>query len=433
METGLLVEKTDTDANQRMESESTNKYYDRFRDRIIFPIADPMGKIIGFSARVAPGGDESQAKYINTPETMAYHKSKVLYGIDKAKQEIKNQDFTLLVEGNTDVIAAHQAGLKNTVAVSGTALTADQLDILKRYSENIKMLFDMDEAGEQATLKSAQVAFQKEFNVYVTELSEGKDAAEVAVKDSSKLSQAVEKSLPAMEYFFNQIFEKYDKTKAQDKKVIAKELLNIMSNLDNEIEKTHWIKKLAQGLEVEEKVLLNILNKDKRAERRSVSKEDEQEKIAPQKRSEIIRERVVGLMLADSDVWKKMIGQDQSNTTAFLKEDELFNMLTDKGEQVEFNYDNILPEIESKEMSDRARKLYFDTKYHFDIQQGIKENAEEDNWPLTEQYIGEIKKEICKKRLETISKDLKKAEESGDKEAVNFLMKEFSEISRELN
>ena len=133
METGLLVEKTDTDANQRMESESTNKYYDRFRDRIIFPIADPMGKIIGFSARVAPGGDESQAKYINTPETMAYHKSKVLYGIDKAKQEIKNQDFTLLVEGNTDVIAAHQAGLKNTVAVSGTALTADQLDILKRY------------------------------------------------------------------------------------------------------------------------------------------------------------------------------------------------------------------------------------------------------------------------------------------------------------
>ncbi len=407
-------------------------YYDRFRDRIIFPIADPMGKVIGFSARVVPGGDESQAKYVNTPETVAYHKSKALYGVDKAKSEIKNKNFTLLVEGNTDVIAASQAGLKNTVAVSGTALTSDQLDILKRYSENIKMLFDMDEAGGQATLKSAQAAFQKEFDVYVTELSEGKDAAEVAVKDPGRLLQAVEKSLPAMEYFFKQVFEKYDKTKAQDKKVIAKELLNIISNLANEIEKTHWIKKLARELEVEEKVLLDILNRDRRAERRGVLKEDGQEKAAPKKRSEVIREKIIGLMLADSNVWKKMIGKNQGDIAAFLKEDELFNMLTDKGEQVEFNYNNIFPEIEDKEIGDRARKLHFDTKYHFDIQQGIKENDEEDNWPLTEQYVGEIKKEICKKRLETISRDIKKAEESGDKEAVNFLMKEFSEISRDL-
>ena len=137
--TGLLVKKDNGD------------FYDRFRDRIIFPIADPMGKVVGFSARVAPGGDESQAKYVNTPESEVYHKSKALYGIDKAKGEIKSKNFALLVEGNMDVVAAAQAGIKNTVAVSGTALTPDQINIVKRYTNNLKMFFDMDKAGEEAT------------------------------------------------------------------------------------------------------------------------------------------------------------------------------------------------------------------------------------------------------------------------------------------
>ncbi|HOX10427.1 MAG TPA: DNA primase, partial [Candidatus Moranbacteria bacterium] len=124
-QTGLLVEKT-ADSNQNTANSNKN-FYDRFRDRIMFPISDNMGNVIGYSARVAPGGDESQAKYVNTPETVVYHKSKVLYGLNHAKQDIKNKNYVLLVEGNMDVIASSQAGLGNVVAVSGTALTPDQI------------------------------------------------------------------------------------------------------------------------------------------------------------------------------------------------------------------------------------------------------------------------------------------------------------------
>ena len=120
-----------------------------------------------------------------------------------------------------DVIASHQAGLKNTVAVSGTALTAEQLVILKRYSDNLKLLFDMDAAGELAIRRSAELAFQKDLNVSIVRLSEGKDAAELANKDVAKLVEATKKAVPAMEYLLEKIFAKYDHQKPADKKIIA--------------------------------------------------------------------------------------------------------------------------------------------------------------------------------------------------------------------
>lgn len=116
-------------------------YYDRFRERIMFPITDTIGRVIGYSARVAPGADESQAKYINTSETPIYKKSQVLYGLSYARQAIKQAGYTVLVEGNMDVIACHQAGIENTVAVSGTALTEEQLAMLRRYGKEMRFFF----------------------------------------------------------------------------------------------------------------------------------------------------------------------------------------------------------------------------------------------------------------------------------------------------
>lgn len=431
--TGLLVKKeNNSDANLRMEPESTNRYYDRFRDRIIFPIADAMGKIIGFSARVAPGGDESQAKYVNTPETDAYHKSRVLYGIDKAKLEIKNQNSVLLVEGNMDVIAAAQAGIKNTVAVSGTAFTPDQLDILKRYTENTRIFFDMDEAGQAAAVKSAKIAFQKEFNVFMVELKDAKDAAEAVAQDPKKLLAAVNGAVPAMDYFFGKILARYDKTKAGDKKTIARDVLNLIVSLENKIERSHWVKKLAEELEVDEKIIIDILNKTSAPKRNAAAEEKKEKETDPQKRIEIIREKIAGLMLADSLVWEKIAGLEKDNVMSFLEKDELLSLLIKKGKQVGFKMDNILPAMENSAMADTARKLYHSARYQFDAQQNIKESAEDDNWPIASRYLDDIRKEICKEKLATITRDIKKAEAGGDKEAVNFLMQEFSKLSKEL-
>jgi DNA primase len=231
LRTGLLVQKTrnseqgtvdDVNANTDHWSLTPDSCYDRFRDRIVFPICDYSEKVLGYSARVAPGGDESQAKYVNSPETEVYHKSKALYGIDKAKGEIKQKDFVLLVEGNMDVIAASQAGIKNVVAVSGTALTPTQLDTLKRYTKNIKMLFDMDSAGEAATKKSIKLCLEKNISVQIVELPFGKDAADVAKNNPEKLLESIEKAKSAMEYLYDKAFGAFDENTAEGKKRLAR-------------------------------------------------------------------------------------------------------------------------------------------------------------------------------------------------------------------
>lgn len=147
---GLLIRK-----DHVATADTTARTYDRFRHRIMFPICDALGRVIGFTARALPGDDARGGKYINTPETLLYRKSAVLYGIDIAKNAIKQQDCAVIVEGNMDVIALHGAGVPYTVAVSGTAMTDQHITALRRYTKNIILFFDADGAGVAAARKSA--------------------------------------------------------------------------------------------------------------------------------------------------------------------------------------------------------------------------------------------------------------------------------------
>lgn len=410
---------------------STTNYYDRFRDRIMFPIADLFGKIIGFSARVAPGGDESQAKYVNTPESEVYHKSKVLYGIDKARQEIKSQNAALLVEGNMDVIALHQAGMKNTVAVSGTALTPDQLDILKRYSSNLRLFFDADEAGKKATQKSAEAAFQKDFNVSIVSLPQGKDAAELLAENKEELLQAVKNTWPAMEYFFSGYLQKYDIAKAEDKKIIAAEVVKIIANFKNEIEREHWVKKLAQALETEEKTIYTLLKNSERPESAYQKSEQPAEIFVAGKRLEMLREKLLGLALVDSVVWEKLGDMETDDVVSYLKADNLFSAILEKGQSCAYAFDKLAEDI-GGEQGERARRLYFASKYQFDGEAGATEREPAENMQLMTEYFDNIRKEIYREKRKQLEKDIKKAEEIRDKEAVKKLMAEFSQISNKL-
>lgn len=428
--TGLLVEKSTNSEQDSQTPDSrlqASDHYDRFRDRITFPIDDVMGKVVGFTARVAPGGDESQAKYVNTPETSAYHKSKILYGVDKTKKNIKEKDFVIIVEGNTDVIASHQAGINNTVAVSGTALTSDQLDILKRYSENVVMLFDMDSAGEEAMLRSSELAFQKSMNVSVARLPGGKDAAEVAGKNPDDLIRAVKEKMPAMEYFLGRIFSKYDKEKAEDKKKIVRDALNLIRNISNEIERSHWIKELAQKLDVEDKLLIDTLAKSQKRVRGKV--EEGEEEKAFQTREETIRGKIIGLMLACPLVWKKMTLKAEEEN--YLEGDQFFNLLCDKGKQADFKISSLLVAVDDEELGKFLQKLAFDMKYQFGEQMGVSEINPDEALETAEQYYIELGKELRRKKLETIAGDIEKAEEGGSKEELKFLMREFTKLSKE--
>ena len=425
--TGLLVQK---DVNGQS-SNGNGRFYDRFRDRIMFPITDVMGNVIGYSARVAPGGDESQAKYVNTPETLVYHKGKALYGLSQAKSEIKKKNYVLLVEGNMDVIASAQAGIKNTVAVSGTALTGDQVTMLKRYTENIAMLFDMDSAGQQAAQKSADLCLQKGVTVKIVTLEDGKDAADVVAKDPELLLNAVRKSVLAMEYFFNEALKKYDKKTADGKLHIAKEVLAHVVNIENQIEKAHWIKKIAHEVDVEEKVISDVLKTVNSSVGQSMQAQPilAEQTSSFQKRSDIIRDSLVGLIMSDPKIWKE-ISENQAESE-WVKQDVLVQFVLKNGGDAGFLFDKLLAEIEDERAIDRLRKIYFNAKYLF-TQEGVVEYSQEELRNLVASYIAQYAKELQKERLHGIIKQIENAEQKGDKETLANLMSEFTKLSQEM-
>ncbi len=429
--TGLLVQKNQESGIMNHDSKSmlrSSDFYDRFRDRIMFPVMDIMGNVVGYSARVAPGQDESQAKYINTPEGIVYHKSKVLYGLSLAKNEIKQKNYVLLVEGNLDVIASSQAGLGNVVAVSGTALTPDQVIMLKRYSENIAMLFDMDNAGQLAASKSADLCLQKGINVKIVSLTDGKDAADVAQKNPQLLLDAVRKSVPAMEYFFEQALKSHDRATAEGKRNIAKDVLKHVTSIESQIEKAHWIKKIAHEVDVEEKVVSDVL---KTVDPLSVKYMPETvvqtEKTAIfQKRSDVLRDSMLGAIMKSSKVWAEIA--EKENESEWALKDELISLILQKGREAGFSFDQMLANIGNGAIIERLRKIYFNTEFGFN--DGISDYDEKQIREVAEGYIAQYLKELQKERLHSIIKDIERAERSGDKEMLKKLMGQLTELSQ---
>ena len=177
-------------------------YYDRFRNRLMFPIRDVSGRTVAFTGRTL-SADES-AKYLNSPETELYHKSDILYGLDRAKDAIRARQFTMLVEGQMDVIHCHQAGFENAVALSGTALTGKHISLMKRYSDNLMLILDSDQAGLAATAKSAQLALLEGLKVKAARLSLGKDPADLisgSPDGAKEFAKNVQAAKPVVEFF----------------------------------------------------------------------------------------------------------------------------------------------------------------------------------------------------------------------------------------
>jgi len=430
--TGLLVAKT-SDVSPRMpvghRMSNESRYYDRFRERIMFPIADYSGRVVGYSARVAPGGDESQAKYVNTPETEVYHKSHILYGLDKAKNSIKEKDFALLVEGNMDVIAASQAGIKNVVAVSGTALTPDQIKIIKRYTPKVKMFFDMDSAGHSATKKSMKLCFASDMNVEVVSIPKGKDAADLAQENSEELKKSVDTSKNAMEYLLDDSLEKYNKDDVNDKRKISEILTDMLGSIANSVEKNHWIKKIAQKLETTEVALTDALKKVTLKNRVGNEKSVREESVfADRPKIDILTDELLGIILAYPDVWRE--AKKECEKHSFTPKDSLLKTVLEKGESVNFNQEKLISVLEPAQL-ERAEELYFQKRFRLGLNNELEEIIIEKPREEFENILKSIKKETKRSQLDNIVADLKKAEEKKDKVAINFLRGELKRILEE--
>jgi len=229
-------------------------YYDRFRDRIMFPIWDVNNNLIAFTARVSPAKEktEKMGKYINITQTKVYDKSRVLYGLNKAKNAIRQADLAIVVEGQMDVIACHRHGFQNVVASSGTALTTEQVALLKRFTSNVALLFDMDKAGQMAADRGIKEVLAQEMNLKIITLGEGKDPDECLKNNPEEFKKAVEGARPMLEYYFEKVSAGLDLDKMDNKRSISEKMFAMIALVASKMEQGHWLKKLSEELNFDE-------------------------------------------------------------------------------------------------------------------------------------------------------------------------------------
>ncbi|MAG44434.1 DNA primase [bacterium] len=389
---------TETQKAGLIVTKDNGQAFDRFRNRIMFPICDISGRVVAFTGRVMPGSDDKMGKYVNSPETPLYNKSSIIYGLDKAKIAMRKQDKCIITEGNLDVIMAHQAKTENTIACSGTALTEMQINIIKRYTENILLNFDMDQAGINATRKSIDLALEHELNIKIISLPKGqKDAADCIKHNPKDWLKAVKNAMPIMNFYFASTFQNMPKKlKIEHKKESARILLPIIGKIKNPIEKAHWLGELAIRLEVDEKVLAEAIN--------NVS---DQRKNTPWR--------------APKETSQTNNQLSQNNKTAkrlagyLLKYPKYSKILKDHN-------------IKNSKALDKILKQNNKEQLIFKIEQ---ENIQNPKAEIIKMILF-FKKQKIEKKLKKMSLLIKKAQKNKDKKQAEKLIKKASNLSQEL-
>jgi len=240
---------------------SEERLFDRFQGRVIFPIHNLTGKVLGFGGRIL-SGDKTKAKYLNSPESEIYNKSKTLYGIYFAKNAIVKHDNCLLVEGYTDVISMHQAGIENVVASSGTSLTTDQIRLIRRYTNNITILYDGDKAGINASLRGTDMILEEGMNVRVLLFPDGDDPDSFVRKNrSSDVELYISNNAKDFISFKTALLLEESAHDPIKKAGLIKEIVHTISLIPEPIYRSVYVKECSRMLEVEEQTLMNELNK----------------------------------------------------------------------------------------------------------------------------------------------------------------------------
>lgn len=401
-------------------------YYDRFRNRLMFPINDVHGNVVGFTSRILPGlEDKEAAKYINTPETPLYNKSRILYGLDKAKLEAKKRDYAIIVEGNMDVITSHQAGIKNVIASSGTALTLDQVKLLKRYTPNVILAFDLDLAGQAATQRGIDIALQEEMNVKILTLAQGKDPDECIKKNPKDWIQAIKQAQPIMDYYFDFAREHFSTREVEGKKKMAELILSIIAKLGNKIEQDHWLKVLAEKIDTREASLRERIKKYAPRERISSGPTL---LAGPTKldRFILLGERLLALLFKSP----QKVGQWIEKFTPEIFPPKLQPLVEAVklfyNKHNAFNLKDFEKSVSNKELSHSVNVLLLLAAKDLPALDE-KETDKEIN-----KILAQLKKRHISQQLEEIERELKKAEVAGRKEEMTRLTEKFTQLARQL-
>ncbi len=249
VESGLVIRK-----------EGGRKFYDRFRGRLMFPLQDYRGNVVGFSGRAIFG--DGGPKYMNTPESLVFSKSRYLYGLFQSKKSIRRSGEVVVVEGPIDLLMPYSRGTKNIVASQGTALTPGQIGLLKRYADSISICFDTDLAGNAATRRGIELAEKEGLDVSVIVLPpKYKDPDDCARQAPSEWSRLVEQPVAVYDFYIQKALQKYDQKTPEGKKKVAAEVLPVLKDIPDDIQKAAYVQKLASELDMELDVVQKALEK----------------------------------------------------------------------------------------------------------------------------------------------------------------------------
>jgi DNA primase len=416
--------------------------YDRFFGRLTFPIWNASGKIVGFTARVLDSTSKA-AKYVNSPETPIYHKSKIIFGLFQARQAIRKQDEVIIVEGNMDVIACHQAGFKNVIGSSGTAFTSEQFTLLSRYSRNLKFAFDADQAGVIASKRALDFALEQGMNVSVVKIEGAKDPDELIQKDPKLFATAVADAPRYMDYFFDLAFKKFDRNSVTQKKQAAAELVPMIAKLTDRVEIAHYCKRLSTELDISEKTIYEEVSMESVKQKSKILGGQQSNQLKRQSnptdafnladhandRAKSLEEHLVGYALFPQNSGK----YQQIAMSSASKEDfsipayrEIFENLSRKFSE---NQNMISTEpiyFSDTALQDAANMALFvvESEYELDGQKIFEKDQE--------LLLKEFKSHAAKIKLALLVSEITRADREKDKNKIAELNKRFAELSKAL-
>jgi DNA primase len=409
-----------------IKNKDDGSFYDRFRSRIIFPINDSSGRVIAFSGRIFGKEDDKEAKYLNSPETPLFNKSNTLFGIDKAKIAIKKRGYSIVVEGQMDLILSHQADFTNTVAVSGTALSdrtserdsysnpednqtegeakINNLGLIRRLSPNVIFAFDGDSAGIRAVSRSSLIALSLDMQVKVAIMPEGQDPADIILKDPNTWKEIIKNSVDIISFHLNRICQNTDDLHQRGKQ-IREIIFPFLTMIKSSIEKSTYISLIYKKTGISENAIIEDFENYEKAkvlENHLIG--DQPKRLEIKSRRERLEERLSGIIF-----WK---GESNDNQSKEIKK------LCDSFEK-EIGQGNF------EKMKEKHRPNSSVLAFEAEIWYGDKINQ------ITcdiKEIILNLEEEILNERLTYLLNEISQKENKEKKEEVNLLLKDYQEI-----
>ncbi|MEA3272819.1 MAG: DNA primase [Patescibacteria group bacterium] len=410
-------------------------YLDRFRARIMIPIADVHGRMVGFTGRLMPSEEKNPkagGKYVNTPQTLIYDKSRILYGLNKAKQSIREKDAVIIVEGNMDVVTCHQFGFKNVVASSGTALTIEHIKLLKRFTKNLFLSFDADLAGETAAKRGIDNALKEEMNIKVIQIPEGygKDPDDCIRKNPEAWKNAVESAKDIMDYYFEKATKNQDLKKLEVQQKIRSIIIPEINKIQDGVARVFWLKKLAEVLGVQEDVIHEEFKRFQGGvvARRSRSRDEAAPRLygRVKSRQELLSEQLLAILLASP--------QNLSETTEVIKSEMLpqnysflyTNFLSCYNNKGTLEYSVLKEYLVNQQINDETKNLFFSITML--SERDFKSLELELRKDELLKVLKELKLLFIKKQRENLEKEMKEAERAEDIKRVKELAEKFNTL-----